>query len=345
MTKTRSRSRPIVPVREPYKKTSSGIFDNLRQLPHPVEELLGLNPPPPPPDPEAARTVGTHITDPAGTTTAKDVGTDIEPHPGTHQETIAVPTSEIPGTHQQGSESRSGEMEPDVGTHKALVGTKVPTKTGLVGTKVPTTNKAGTHTSKSTGPRRGDRHREGRAQFKVRPDGDILKEVKKFCAARGLTYQEFFEHAAVHFMNAVGTHETGVVGTLVPHDDMMMMINKSDDDIIMLYRSYTGNRWKAADDRVGAEYNGTDRRIIELGILSTLVNSKGKRINSFAYFKPEIDSKIDEVRETKLGDETIDAYLSLARRRWGKIQAERAEKGERAEKAERAETEATAGQK
>jgi len=30
-----------IPVREPHKRTKTGIFDNLRQLPHPVEEFLG----------------------------------------------------------------------------------------------------------------------------------------------------------------------------------------------------------------------------------------------------------------------------------------------------------------
>src|SRR5688572_9789884 len=30
-----------IPTREPKKRTS-GIFDNLRQLPHPIEEILGL---------------------------------------------------------------------------------------------------------------------------------------------------------------------------------------------------------------------------------------------------------------------------------------------------------------
>ena len=35
------RSRPSIPVREPHKRTKTGIFDNLRQLPHPVEEFLG----------------------------------------------------------------------------------------------------------------------------------------------------------------------------------------------------------------------------------------------------------------------------------------------------------------
>src|SRR5215216_3236614 len=35
------RTKPNIPIREPHKRTKTGIFDNLRQLPHPVEEFLG----------------------------------------------------------------------------------------------------------------------------------------------------------------------------------------------------------------------------------------------------------------------------------------------------------------
>jgi DNA-binding Lrp family transcriptional regulator len=35
------RAKQTIPIREPHKRTKAGIFDNLRQLPHPVEEFLG----------------------------------------------------------------------------------------------------------------------------------------------------------------------------------------------------------------------------------------------------------------------------------------------------------------
>jgi hypothetical protein len=35
------RVKQTIPIREPHKRTKTGIFDNLRQLPHPVEEFLG----------------------------------------------------------------------------------------------------------------------------------------------------------------------------------------------------------------------------------------------------------------------------------------------------------------
>lgn len=41
-TKTTSKKKVKVPARDPQKRTPSGISDNLRKLPHPVEEILGL---------------------------------------------------------------------------------------------------------------------------------------------------------------------------------------------------------------------------------------------------------------------------------------------------------------
>jgi hypothetical protein len=86
----------------------------------------------------------------------------------------------------------------------------------------------------------------------------------------------------------------------------------TDDDIIVLYQSYTGNRWKPADDRVGKELHEIDRRIIEIGILQTLLNAKGKKIHSFAYFMPEIQVLLD----VNLQKETLDAFLQRRRQQW-----------------------------
>jgi hypothetical protein len=44
MAEPKEMSKPVVKTRQPKKVTGAGIFDNLRQLPHPVEELLGLTP-------------------------------------------------------------------------------------------------------------------------------------------------------------------------------------------------------------------------------------------------------------------------------------------------------------
>lgn len=43
MTDPKEKTKPGVPTRTPQKKTSSGMFDNLRPLPHPIEEILGFS--------------------------------------------------------------------------------------------------------------------------------------------------------------------------------------------------------------------------------------------------------------------------------------------------------------
>jgi hypothetical protein len=57
MTDPKEKSKPGVPTRTPQKKTNSGMFDNLRPLPHPIEEILGLtnSAQPNPAQPNAAR--------------------------------------------------------------------------------------------------------------------------------------------------------------------------------------------------------------------------------------------------------------------------------------------------
>ena len=47
MTDPKPKGKTAIPTRTPGKKTNSGIFDNLRQLPHPVEEFLNPTQPNP----------------------------------------------------------------------------------------------------------------------------------------------------------------------------------------------------------------------------------------------------------------------------------------------------------
>ena len=42
MTNPKEKMKQGVPTRTPQKKTNSGMFDNLRPLPHPIEEILGI---------------------------------------------------------------------------------------------------------------------------------------------------------------------------------------------------------------------------------------------------------------------------------------------------------------
>jgi len=170
-----------------------------------------------------------------------------------------------------------------------------------------------------------------------------MKKIKHFCADRNIQLQDFVELVAAHYFECGGVHKSEKVGVHKPHDDLMirntddlmisssddvgvhksekvgvhtshddLMIRKTDDDIIMLYQRYTENKWKSADDRAARALNNIDRRIIEIGILNTLLNARGKRINSFAYFLPEIQTLI----EINLHKETIDVYLERRRQQW-----------------------------
>jgi hypothetical protein len=81
--------------------------------------------------------------------------------------------------------------------------------------------------------------------------------------------QALYEVAVTHYLDLVGTHQKHLlaihhdaqvgtqlpvkVGSLVPHDDLMIF--KTHDDIIMLYRKFTNRKWTAADDRAGAKVN------------------------------------------------------------------------------------------
>jgi hypothetical protein len=64
VTDPKEDSKPVVPTRQPKKKTQ-GIFDNLRKIPerHPVEEILGLAPAAPSPTPSTPSSTSTPSTD------------------------------------------------------------------------------------------------------------------------------------------------------------------------------------------------------------------------------------------------------------------------------------------
>lgn len=160
--------------------------------------------------------------------------------------------------------------------------------------------------------RKPDRHDANRERVNFWMDTQQKQEMKEFAARYGMDLTDFFIQAAVRFMEGVAVRTAAGVAVNTSHDDLMIW--KTADDIIMLYARLTGNRWKPADDKVGRAYNEADRRLVEIGILNTLLNAKGKRINSFAYFIPEID----EAMAVRLSDETIEIMLPRRREQWAK---------------------------
>ena len=195
------------------------------------------------------------------------------------------------------------------------------TQDGLVGV-IPQTNEVGLHKpERAVSTNRHGKVSPNKKRMEFYLTVDKVKEIKLFCAAHDLSITAFFDWASTHLMDWVSTNPAAVVGGNTQLDDMMILA-ATNEDIIMLYRNLTGNRWKPADDRRARQFNEADRRLIEIGLLNTLLNAKGKKINSFAYFVPEIEEAII----ARLGDETIEIMLPRRREQWNSLKA----KGKRA---------------
>jgi hypothetical protein len=174
--------------------------------------------------------------------------------------------------------------------------------------------KAAIHRKKQVDSRKGDRHRADKFPFNNRISEATFNRIKHFCVDHNLEQQEFAELSAIHFMDAVESHQTEKPDSKLASDDRgLMIMYKTSPAIINLYLQYNPeNRWKPADDYEGQKYNNTDIRIIEIGIIQTQFNARFKKINSFKYYTMEIEI----ARETPLATETIDIMLKQGRRRW-----------------------------
>jgi hypothetical protein len=160
--------------------------------------------------------------------------------------------------------------------------------------------------------RRGDRHSKNRITVTTRYAPIIHQRIKDFCSVHKLQIQDFYELAASYYMDAVESHlveskQATMVACLQAHDDLMIF--KTHDDIIMLFKNLTGRKWTASDDRAAVPFNNVDRRLIEIGMINTVIQARGRRINSFAYFIPEIQTMID----LHVDNQNLDAYLRRRR--------------------------------
>lgn len=175
---------------------------------------------------------------------------------------------------------------------------------------------------------RSDRHTPDKIRVSLRYRRDLHRKIMEFCARHGLPLQDLHELAITEYMQKVDAHidEVGVHknSKWTPHDDLMI-IYKTHDDIIMLYRKLTNRKWTASDDRAATRFNDTDRRLIEIGMIHTVLNAKGKKIHSFAYFIPEIDL----VTNLHIDNSNLDVYLKARRamlEKWQQKQQQREEK-------------------
>jgi hypothetical protein len=169
--------------------------------------------------------------------------------------------------------------------------------------------------------RTGDRHRADLVRHAVRLDPGISKLFTDFCEKKGWTFQEFVEFAGVHLINFADAHQNNLRTPLDDDDNSSLYLTKP--FIINLYRRLTKNsHWKPADDRAGARFNSADPRVVEYAMLATAVRTRAKKIHSFAYFVPEIEAQLDEVAESRVGVEALEAMLASARRHLLRTQGE-----------------------
>jgi hypothetical protein len=158
-----------------------------------------------------------------------------------------------------------------------------------------------------------------RDRMNLRPNIEIGRKIRIFCAENGLELSEFFEICAVTYIENLGHPRKKISDTKTPIDDRRLMINwKTKGHIINLYLRYNvffnaKSRWSVSDDEKGSKFNDLDFRIIELGIIQTQFqkNFKGK-INSFGYYENEISN----FAELGMNEEVLNTMLKINRQRW-----------------------------
>ncbi len=238
-----------------------------------------------------------------------------------HSETLSGrPQLTEMDAHLKGQPGRP--LPSSVDAHANDVDANVSTKNDPVDAQTPTLERAtnvDAHTEETRTPTKSDRHRATQMRWHFRTGDEIGKQFKVFCAQHGIEYGEFFERAGVHYMAAVDAHSAPQVDANVSHDDMM--INRTHDDIIKLYREITGNKWKPADDRVAERFNGTHRRVLEIAMIPTALRAK-RQIHSFKYFVEEIDLAIEDIQAAGLGEEALNQLHQSRRRHWEQKKSE-----------------------
>jgi len=174
--------------------------------------------------------------------------------------------------------------------------------------------KVDSHRRRRADSRKGDRHRGDKVPFNNRLSETTVSRIKHFCVDHNLEQQEFAELAAIHFMDAVESHQTEKSASQLAFDERdMMILFKTSPSIINIYLQYNPeNRWKPADDYEGQRYKDKDIRLVEIGIIQTQFNARFKKVHSFKYYTTEIDIAL----ETPLANETIEIMLKQGRRRW-----------------------------
>ncbi|MBX7221610.1 MAG: hypothetical protein K1Y36_16790 [Blastocatellia bacterium] len=135
----------------------------------------------------------------------------------------------------------------------------------------------------------------------VRLNVDLLEFIKTFCEQKNETFKEFLEKAAIQRLEGPAIHTSNPMYS--HHDDMM--INTEDDIIIRAHARFAIQPWTRRDSRDARRFHGTDPRIIEIAMILTVErklrgNTSKIPIKSFAYFIPEIETLLDDLKNKRL---------------------------------------------
>jgi hypothetical protein len=161
-------------------------------------------------------------------------------------------------------------------------------------------------------------------RLSLRPDVEILRKIKVYCAENNFTLTEFFEIAGLHLIDLDAQNQKNL-GVLTPLDDRRLdQLFKTNPLIIYLFREYNKifnpqTVWKPKDDAVGIKYNEVDLRVVEIGIIQTQSNilegESETKPERFKYYTREID----KFNSLGYSEQLLDAILITNRKRWKEI--------------------------
>jgi len=172
------------------------------------------------------------------------------------------------------------------------------------------------------------RNRSARIVLRVTPK--FKSEIELYCELREFTLTDFVEMAATEYMERrpVGAQR---ILFRAPNDEMMIDLKgfRTSSLIIKLYYAFNiffnkKTIWKPADDKIGVQYNETDIRIVEIGILATQINkiqSANPRatIHSFSFYAKEIDNFLYFTDRSPIPESHLSGMLEQHRRTWQKL--------------------------
>lgn len=289
-----------IPKREPKKKTAGANFSNIRLELHPAAVLFGLNSPLAAQENENLDAQGISQQD-----------APIQAH-------LDAQAATMPDARP--SESLGTLPHQTQDAQLVTTDARTPENFSQMDAQPPKAKELGAQITEKLDAQKSTDRNDGRTRHHLRLRNAVSKTFTEFCTLRKMPLQDFLELAGVHFLECVAAQSLLNLDAQAPIDDLKIF--KTREDIIRAYQELTGNRWKASDDEAGVLFARADIRCVEIGMLNTYLNFKGKRINSFKYFRAEIEDMVDTARETNMQDQTIEILLRRRRQQWEKKKAQ-----------------------